>query len=97
MIVSFKNKATRDIAAGVSSSLARKALPVELFQSCRAKIAAIARMTSLNDLSNVPGYHLEKLSGDRKGQFSIRINKQFRICFDWDGEDASNVEIIDYH
>ena len=97
MISSFKDKATRDIAAGTNSSIARKVLPMELIQSARRKIAALARATSLADLGNIPGYQLEKLSGNRKGQYSIRINKQFRICFEWDGEDAFNVEIVDYH
>ncbi len=52
---------------------------------------------SLQDLRVPPSNHLEKLSGDRAGQYSIRINDQWRICFDWRDGDAYNVEIVDYH
>lgn len=52
--------------------------------------------TTLLDLK-LPSLRLEKLSGDRKGQYSIRISDQFRICFEWDGQNASAVEIVDYH
>lgn len=52
---------------------------------------------SLDDLRVPPGNHLEKLVGARKGQYSIRINKQWRICFEWSGCDAHEVEIVDYH
>ena len=51
----------------------------------------------LNDLRVPPGNRLEALSGNRDGQYSIRINDQWRICFDWDGRDAYRVEIVDYH
>jgi proteic killer suppression protein len=53
--------------------------------------------TSLSDLKVPPANRLEKLSGDRLGQHSIRINDQFRICFRWFGDDAHDVEIVDYH
>jgi proteic killer suppression protein len=53
--------------------------------------------TSLNDLSGLPGNRLEALKGDRKGQYSIRINDQWRICFEWSDGHADNVEIVDYH
>jgi toxin HigB-1 len=59
------------------------------------KLRELHAAKELRDL-NLPGNQLEKLSGDRKGQYSIRINNQWRICFDWDG-DAANVEIVDYH
>ncbi len=52
--------------------------------------------TSLTDLG-IPGHHLEKLAGDREGQHSIRINDQYRICFEWRKGDAYNVEVVDYH
>ena len=52
---------------------------------------------SLNDLAALPGNRLEALRGDRKGQHSIRINDQYRICFEWRAGDAHNVEIVDYH
>ena len=52
---------------------------------------------SLNDLTAVPGNRLESLKGDRTGQYSLRINEQWRICFQWRGGDAFDVEILDYH
>jgi len=53
--------------------------------------------TSLEDLRLIPGNRLESLRGDRAGQFSIRINDQWRVCFQWQGSDAHQVEIVDYH
>ncbi len=55
--------------------------------------------SSLRDIANFPGHHLEKLKGDRKGQWSVRINDQWRICFEWNDSSPgpSNVEIVDYH
>lgn len=53
--------------------------------------------TSLWDLGSVPGHCLETLRGDRAGQYSIRVNAQYRICFGWNGADACGVEIVDYH
>ena len=60
------------------------------------KLAQLDSATSLHDLKS-PGNSLEKLHGDREGQHSIRVNEQYRICFEWDGNNASNVEIVDYH
>ena len=53
--------------------------------------------TSLKELASVPGNHVEALKGDRVGQYSVRINDQFRVCFVWTGEDAKDAEIVDYH
>jgi proteic killer suppression protein len=53
--------------------------------------------TNLEDLTSPPGNRLEKLSGDRAGTWSIRVNRQWRICFEWRNGDAYNVEIVDYH
>lgn len=61
------------------------------------KLWMIDAVTNIIDLNKPPSNRLEKLKGDRKGQFSIRINKQFRICFNWRGNDAYEVEIVDYH
>ena len=52
---------------------------------------------NLNDLAVVPGNHLEGLKGERKGQYSIRVNDQFRLCFRWSEGDAYDVEFVDYH
>jgi toxin HigB-1 len=61
------------------------------------RLQALDYASALEDLQNPPGNRLEKLKGDRRGQWSIRINDQFRACFRWDGKDAWDVEIVDYH
>jgi toxin HigB-1 len=63
----------------------------------KRKLAMLDNTTLLEDLRCPPGNHLEKLRGDRQGQYSIRINDQYRICFLWRGSDAFEVEIADYH
>lgn len=63
----------------------------------RRKLEQLAWSDSLDDLRVPPGNRLEALAGDRKGQHSIRINDQFRICFVWTAQGATNVEIVDYH
>jgi proteic killer suppression protein len=63
----------------------------------RRKLAMLDAATMLDDLRQPPGNRLEKLKGDRAGQFSIRINDQYRICFVWREQDAYEVEITDYH
>jgi proteic killer suppression protein len=61
------------------------------------RLQALDYASAIEDLRNPPGNRLEKLKGDRKGQWSIRINDRFRICFRWDGKDAWEVEIVNYH
>jgi proteic killer suppression protein len=61
------------------------------------RLGAISFAKTMEDLRDPPGNRLEALSGDRKGQYSIRINDQYRACFRWNGEDAMDVEIVDYH
>jgi proteic killer suppression protein len=72
-----------------------------VFQSieepARRKLRLLDAAESLNDLARLPGLRLEALKGDRKGQHSIRINDQYRICFVWRDEAAEQVEIVDYH
>jgi toxin HigB-1 len=63
----------------------------------RRRLAVLASATRLEDLAGLPSNRLETLGGDRAGQYSIRINLQWRICFRWDGEGAVDVEIVDYH
>ncbi len=63
----------------------------------RRKLVQLHAATTLDFLRVPPGNRLEALKGDRAGQYSIRINDQFRVCFNWDDGDASNVEIVDYH
>lgn len=96
-IKSFKNKATEDINNGVSSKQARKLLSTELHEKARIKLARVGAATSLQDFRELKGNRFEQLKGNRKDQFSIRINDQYRICFKWNGKDAVDVEIVDYH
>jgi proteic killer suppression protein len=72
-------------------------LPSDIQQAALRKLRMINNAINLNDLRVPPANRLEKLSGDRTGQHSIRINDQWRICFEWRGSDAFNVEIMDYH
>jgi toxin HigB-1 len=72
-------------------------LPADIQQIALRKLRMINNAISINDLRMPPAHHVEKLSGNRAGQWSIRINDQWRICFRWEGSDAYNVEITDYH
>lgn len=72
-------------------------LPFEVQRAALRKLMLINWAESLQDLLVPPGNRLEQLKGDRAGQWSIRINDQWRICFTWEGKDAHKVEIVDYH
>lgn len=74
-----------------------KKLPLEIQRVALRKLIMLDEAQTLNDLRVPPANRLEALQGDRKGQFSIRINNQYRICFIWTGKDATHVEIVDYH
>lgn len=97
MIHSFKNQGTEDIFDGRNSKMARKICPQNLWEIAARKLEQIDSAKNLNDLMVPPGNHLEALSGNRKGQHSIRINDQYRVCFIWNDGNFENVEIIDYH
>jgi len=97
MIVSFKDKATEDLFNGNPSKAARKACPQSIWRVASRKLDQLDSVSSLDELKVPPGNHLELLSGDRKGQHSIRINDQFRICFIWVELGPDEVEITDYH
>ena len=97
MIQSFKNRATEDIFNGRKSKVALKLCPVSLWKTAGRKLDQLDSVVSLEEMRIPPGNQLEALSGDRKGQFSVRINKQYRICFVWSAHGAENVEIVDYH
>lgn len=88
---------TEAVNYGQTTKQTQKLLPAELHQKAQIKLAVLGAATSLNDLSELRGNRLEALKGDRLGRYSIRINDQYRICFEWRGNDAYNVEIIDYH
>jgi len=74
-----------------------KGFPADLVRRAETKIAQIDAAIRLDDLRVPPSNRLEKLSGNRKGQYSVRINDQWRICFNWHDGDAYDVEIVDYH
>ncbi len=96
-ILNFKNKGTEDINYGTRSKEALKLLPTWLHHKAQIKLARLGAATSIQDLREIRGNRFEALKGDRKGQYSIRINDQYRVCFKWKAENASNVEITDYH
>jgi len=93
MIRSFKSKETEKI---FNRQRSRK-LPQNIQQVALRKLRMLNRATSLQDLRVPPANRLEKLSGNRVGQHSIRVNDQWRVCFEWQDGDAHNVEIVDYH
>ncbi len=93
MIRSFLDKETEKIFNRQDSW----ELPSDIQQIALRKLRMLNRSQSLQDLCVPPSNRLEKLSGDRQDQYSIRINKQWRICFIWQNSDAYNVEIVDYH
>ena len=72
-------------------------MPQDIQRAAYKKLLMIDASIDVNDLKIPPANRLEKLSGDREGQYSIRINKQYRICFLWDNGSAFDVEIVDYH
>lgn len=94
MVVSYRDKRTRDFATGK-----RVKAFAGIERSARLKLDRLEAATSLQDLAALPGNRFESLKGDRKGQYSIRINDQWRVCFEWPEESPgpSNVEIVDYH
>ena len=93
MIKTFKDAETEKIYQRERS----RKLPSDIQQVALRKLRMLNNAINLNDLRVPPANRLEKLSGDRAGQHSIRINDQWRICFEWRGSDAFNVEITDYH
>ena len=94
MILSYRDKRTRDFAEGK-----RVKAFAAIERPARMKLDRLISATSLSDLSVLPGNRFESLKGDRAGQYSIRINDKWRLCFEWLSGDSgpSNVEIVDYH
>ena len=93
MIRSFRDAETQKLF----DRRACRRLPPDLHRSALRKLVILDGADSLADLRTLPGNRLEKLRGDRAGQYSIRINDQWRVCFSWRGSDAFDVEITDYH
>jgi proteic killer suppression protein len=96
-IRSFADRATEDINYARKSKPALRRLPAALHGKARVKLARLHAAESIEDLASLPGNRLEKLKGDRAGQYSIRLNDQHRICFRWSQTNADAVEIVDYH
>lgn len=97
MIQSFKNKATEDIFNGLSSKIARKICPKNLWKIAARKLDQVDSVLSLDEPRIPPGNRLEALTRNRLGQYSVRINDQYRICFKWSEAGPIEVEITDYH
>jgi proteic killer suppression protein len=89
----FKDKRTEDVYLGQ----ARKGMPADILRVARRKIQQVVRAGELRDLAAPPNNRLEALKGDRKGQYSIRVNDQWRICFTWNNGQTENIEFVDYH
>ena len=96
MIASFKDRRTEDLFHGRSSSRVRR-IPPDVRDAAVRKLDMIQAAIELADLRTPPGNRLEALRGDLKGHYSIRVNDQWRIVFRWEGREAHEVEIIDYH
>ena len=97
MILSFQNQGTEDIFNRRSTKAARKLCPKAIWRIAQRKLDELNASVSLTSLAIPPGNHLEALSRDRQGRHSIRINDQYRVCFQWTDEGAEGVEIVDYH
>ncbi|MDX1736889.1 MAG: type II toxin-antitoxin system RelE/ParE family toxin [Alphaproteobacteria bacterium] len=97
MIQSFKSKATEDIFNGKATKPAMRLCPKNLWKISFRKLDQLDSVLSLDELRVPPGNRLEALSGDRKGEYSVRINNQYRICFKWSDSGPVDVEITDYH
>ncbi len=96
MIISIKGKTTQSIFDGINSKSARK-VPNELHERARDLLDAINAIAKVDDLKSPPSNRLHKLKGNLKEFWSVSINDQWRIIFKWDGTNALDVEITDYH
>jgi len=92
----IKSFATEETAKIFNRQVSRR-LPPEIQRRARMKLEILDAAESLQDLQKPPSNHLEKLTGQRSGQYSIRINIQWRLCFEWQNGNAYQVEIVDYH
>jgi len=97
MIESFHDSGTEDVFDRSNTNAARRVCPQQLWKIAQRKLDQLNTVDRLEALRVPPGNFLEALRGDRDGQFSIRINSQYRVCFFWTDEGASEVAIVDYH
>ena len=93
MILSFANDASARLWDGFRPA----ELPPSIHKTALRKLTQLHAIQSIDELRIPPGNRLEALKGNRRGQYSIRVNDQFRVCFRWDGRNAHAVEIVDYH
>jgi len=96
LIISFGNKSTADLFNGINSREARK-IPSEITKKVLNKLDILNAVETLDELKSPPGNRLEALKENLKGFYSIRINNQWRIIFQWHNGNVSQVQIIDYH
>lgn len=97
MIVSFNDGGTEDIFNGRATQMALRAYPVSIWSVAHRKLDQLDSASVLGDLRIPPGNRLERLTGNRRGQHSIRVNDRYRICFVWTDAGPAEVEIADYH
>lgn len=97
MIISFRNRGTEDIFNKVDSQQARNVCPPELWGAALRRLIALDRADSLGVLKEANGNRLHRLRHDRAGQYAVRINDQYRVCFWWTQSGAEDVEVTDYH
>jgi proteic killer suppression protein len=97
MIRSFKHTGVEDIFNGINRPIARRTCPENLWKIAARRLDQLDSVSALQELLIPPGNRLEVLSGDRKDQYSIRINDQYCICFFWSEQGPDQVEIVDYH
>ena len=97
VIRSFADAATEDLFNGADTRRARAACPRVLWPVVRRKLTQLNRVRDLRELAVPPGNRLERLTGDRAGQYSIRVNDQYRVCFRWEEVYADQVQVTDYH
>ena len=96
-IRSFRDKGTEELVQGLLNKRTRKLLPSGLHRTALKKLHILRAAKRLSDLRNFPGLKLERLKGQRKDEYSIRINDQYRICFRWEEGDSLDATIEDYH
>lgn len=93
MIRSFKGRWSELLIAGYRP----RGFPAELVRAAQRKLLELDAAVAIGDIAVRPGNRIEKLSGDRKGQWAMRVNDQWRICFFWKSDGAHDVEVVDYH
>jgi proteic killer suppression protein len=97
MISSFADQGTEDIFNGDNTKAARKTLPADLWATAQKRLSQLEYASAITDMRLPPGNKLEALKGDMAGKFSVRINDQYRMVFEFAGGNATNVQITDYH